>query len=107
MEGGGGAAVAQDEDLASMEEKRAAAEICNRDRGIDRVPFALLGHGGGGGGGVRGWEVFTGCVVVRGSETRKPSRRPRTAGRVGSGRPGAPSFWSFFKKRKRPSFFFF
>lgn len=42
MEGGGGAAAAKDEDLASMEEKRAAAEIWSRVRGgIGRVPFAL------------------------------------------------------------------
>jgi hypothetical protein len=55
MKGGGGAAAAKDEDLASMEEKRAAAEIWSRVRGgIGRVPFALVGHGDVGGGGVRG-----------------------------------------------------
>ena len=79
--GSDGAAAAEDEELASMEEKQAGSSDARSGAATEeidraRVPLPLLDHrgGGGGGGGVRGWR-FSLVAALRVSEPRKPSRR--------------------------------
>jgi hypothetical protein len=90
MEGGGGTAAAEDEDLASMEEKRAAAEIWSRVRGPRdrsrpfRAPWPRRRRRRRRGSGVRGFYWLRGSEGQRDEEAEPPAE-DRRSGRIGRG----------------------